>query len=139
MKKKQKKGKTAARSSRRVSRKTGVQASPQVLQITSGIRAARSELQAYTRRSEGPLSAAAARCQELYVIHTSDSAGRIQLDRERLAEALAEVGMGSLAEQALYSLALMAADDGHPVLFEADVLAVLERSATATTVARKAS
>jgi hypothetical protein len=84
----------------------------------------------HPRHPELPLSAAAAKCQQLYVTYTSDSAGRILLDRERLAHALAEAGIGALAEQALYSLALMSAADGHSALFEADVIAALE-SATA--------
>jgi hypothetical protein len=139
MKKTPKKGraKTGSRSSPRI-RKAHVQTAPQVIHITSSPEP-QSGIRPSTRRPEGTLSAAAVRCQELYVAHTHDSAGRVRLDRESLAQALTEVGLSSLAEQALYSLALMAADDGHAVLFEADVIAALERSETATTATQKAS
>ncbi|MEO8184767.1 MAG: hypothetical protein ABI895_38660 [Deltaproteobacteria bacterium] len=70
---------------------------------------------------------------------TTDSTGRIQLDRERLAHALAEAGIGTLAEQALYSLALMSAADGAAALFEADVVAALERTMRSDARAREAS
>jgi len=136
--KKQKKGKTESSSSRRASRSRELQTSPQVLHISSP--APRSGIRL---RSE-PLSAAeasmAARCQELYVTaRTTDSAGGIQLDRERLAHALAEAGIGALAEQALYSLALMSAADGAAALFEADVVAALERTTLFDTRTKEAS
>jgi histidinol-phosphate/aromatic aminotransferase/cobyric acid decarboxylase-like protein len=137
--KKQKKGKGKAGTSPAPrARKARTQTSPHVIRITSSP-APHSEIRSQVRPPNGPLSAAAAKCQELYVAHTSDSAGRIQLDRENLAQALSELGLSSLAEQALYSLALMAADDGYAVLFEADVIAALERSETATTLTQKAS
>src|SRR3954451_18884425 len=100
--KKQKKGKSEPSSSR-APRKAG--ASPQVLHITSSVPAPRSRLLACAASLEPSLSAAAAKCQALYAAHTTDRSGRIQLDGERLAQALAEAGIGPLAEQALYSLA----------------------------------
>jgi hypothetical protein len=122
--KNQKKGKTEASSSRRAPRTRALPSSPQVLHITAGPPRSRNRLQS------APAAAVAARCQELYVTaRTTDSNGRIQLDRERLADALAEAGIGALAEQALYSLALMSAADGNAALFEADVIAALERTA----------
>lgn len=76
-----------------------------------------------------PASAAAARCQQIYLAaHTSDAAGRIHLDTARLAQSLAEAGIGPLAEQALYSLSLLAAADGHSALFEEDVLAAISKA-----------
>jgi hypothetical protein len=131
--KKQKKGKAESSSSRRAPRKASAQTSPQFLHITSSAPAPRSRILMHPRRPELPLSDAAAKCQQLYVTYTSDSSGRIQLDRERLAHALAEAGIGALAEQALYSLALMSAADGHSALFEADVIAALERATAMAT------
>ena len=131
--KKQKKGKSEPSSTRRAPRKVGPRSSPQVLHITSSVPAPRSRLRARAPSLELTLSAAAAKCQELYAAHTSDHSGRIQLDGERLAQALAEAGIGPLAEQALYSLALMSAADGYAALFEADVIAALERSAALAT------
>jgi hypothetical protein len=123
--KKQKKGKTEASSSRRASRTRELQSSPQVLHISAA--APRSRIRLSSESSTGPAAAVAARCQALYVTaRTTDAAGRIQLDGDRLARALAEAGIGALAEQALYSLALMSAADGYAALFEADVIAALE-------------
>jgi hypothetical protein len=123
--KKQKNGKAAPSSTRRVARTRALPSSPQVIHITAG--AARGP----NRLRSAPAAALAARCQELYLTaRTTDSAGHIQLDGERLAAALAEVGIGALAEQALYSLALMSAADGNAALFEADVIAALERTPT---------
>ena len=99
----------------------------------TGERASRRE----ARREEGsgglcwatPASAAAARCQQIYLAaHTADASGRIQLDTARLAQSLAEAGIGPLAEQELYSLALLAAADGHAALFEEDVLAAIAKA-----------
>ena len=121
--KKQKNGKTAPSSTRRASRTRALPSSPQVLHISAG------PPRSPNRLRSAPAAALAARCQELYLTaRTTDSAGRIQLDSERLASALAEVGIGALAEQALYSLALMSAADGNAALFEADVIAALERT-----------
>jgi hypothetical protein len=76
-----------------------------------------------------PASAAAAQCQQIYLAaHTADASGRIHLDTSRLAQSLAEAGIGPLAEQALYSLSLIAAADGHPMLFEEDVLAAIAQA-----------
>lgn len=76
-----------------------------------------------------PASAAAAKCQQIYLAaHTADASGRIHLDTNRLAQSLAEAGIGPLAEQALYSLSLLAAADGHPALFEEDVLAAIAKA-----------
>lgn len=76
-----------------------------------------------------PASAAAARCQQIYLAaHTADAAGRIHLDTARLAQSLAEAGIGTRAEQELYSLSLLAAADGHAVLFEEDVLAAIAKA-----------
>ena len=121
--KKQKKGKTESSSSRRASRTRALPSSPQVLHIVAG------PPRSPNRLRSAPAAALAARCQELYLTaRTTDAAGRIQLDGERLAQALAEAGIGALAEQALYSLALMSAADGNAALFEADVIAALERT-----------
>jgi len=49
------------------------------------------------------------------------------------------VGIGPLAEQALYSLALMSAADGYAALFEADVIAALERTTPFDTRSKEAS
>jgi hypothetical protein len=136
--KKQKKGKTNSKS-RTASQTPSAQASPQVLHINGGRIALRggirvqasvptaledeASLRGETRRS------AAARCQQIYVAaHTTDAAGRIQLDAARLALSLAEAGIGVRAEQALYSLALMAAADGHGALFEEDVMAAIAKA-----------
>ena len=100
--------------------------------MTSSVPAPRNRLLAASGL-ELSLSAAAAKCQALYAAHASDRSGRIQLDGERLAQALADAGIGPLAEQALYSLALMSAADGYAALFEADVVAALERSAAPAT------
>jgi hypothetical protein len=136
--KKQKKGKTESSSSRRASRTPASQNSPQVLHISPGT--SRSLIRLHSEPWSAPPAAVAARCQELYVIaRTTDSAGRIQLDGERLAQALAEAGIGTLAEQALYSLALMSAADGHAALYEADVIAALERTTLFDTRAEEAS
>jgi hypothetical protein len=125
--KKAKKGKTEPSSSRRASRGRELQTSPQVLHITTA--APRSPNRLRSEPMSKAAASVAARCQELYLTaRTTDSTGRIQLDRERLAGALAEAGIGALAEQALYSLALMSAADGHAALFEADVIAALERT-----------
>lgn len=76
-----------------------------------------------------PASAAAARCQQIYLAaHTADASGRIHLDTARLAQSLAEAGIGPLAEQELYSLSLLAAADGHAALFEEDVLAAIAKA-----------
>jgi hypothetical protein len=76
-----------------------------------------------------PASAAAARCQQIYLAaHTADGSGRIHLDTTRLAQSLAEAGIGPLAEQELYSLSLLAAADGHAALFEEDVLAAIGKA-----------
>lgn len=133
--KKQKKGKTAASSSRHASETRELQSSPQVPHIRAGAaRGLRTELLTL------PATAVAARCQELYVTaRTTDAAGRIQLDGERLAQALAGAGIGALAEQALYSLALMSAADGDAVLFEADVIAALARTTHFDTRTKEAS
>jgi hypothetical protein len=136
--KKQKKGKTEPSSSRRASRTRELQSSPQVLHISAA--SPRSLIRLRAEPSSVPAAAVAARCQELYLTaRTTDSAGRIQLDGERLARALAEAGIGTLAEQALYSLALMSAADGYAALFEADVIAALERTTHFDTRAKEAS
>jgi hypothetical protein len=76
-----------------------------------------------------PASAAAAKYQQIYLAaHTSDPSGRIHLDTARLAQSLAEAGIGPLAEQELYSLSLLAAADGRAALFEEDVLAAIAKA-----------
>lgn len=80
-----------------------------------------------------PLLAFAARCQQVYATaRTTDASGSTRLDQDYLAQALADAGIGALAEQALYSLALMAASDGQEALFEDDVLAALQVTAQAS-------
>jgi hypothetical protein len=75
------------------------------------------------------LSAFAVRCQQMYqAARTKRADGCIQLDSERLARALADTGIGSRAEQALYSLALLAAADGDLTLFQDDVIAALQKA-----------
>jgi hypothetical protein len=72
------------------------------------------------------LSVVATKYQEIYRSARSMSEdGCIVLDRELLALSLAGTGVGSLAEQSLYSLALVAAADGSPALFKDDVIAAL--------------
>ncbi len=67
--------------------------------------------------------------QEMYLAaRTADAAGRIQLDQQRFAQSLAEAGVGSLAEQELYNLALLAAADGHASLFKEDVALALRKA-----------
>lgn len=76
-----------------------------------------------------PAAAAAAKCQQIYLAaRSADASGRIHLDTARLAQALAEAGIGPLAEQELYSLSLLAAADGHSTLFEEDVLAAIAKA-----------
>lgn len=75
------------------------------------------------------LSAFALRCQQMYqAARTKRADGCIHLDAERLAHALADTGIGSLAEQALYSLAILAAADGDLTLFQDDVIAALRKA-----------
>jgi hypothetical protein len=80
-----------------------------------------------------PLFAFAGKCQQVYASARSiDAAGNTRLDEDYLAQALADAGIGALAEQALYSLALMAASDGQEALCEDDVLAALQVTAQAS-------
>ena len=75
------------------------------------------------------LSAFAERCQQMYqAARTKRADGCIQLDGERMARALADTGIGSRAEQALYSLAILAAADGDLTLFQDDVIAALRKA-----------
>jgi hypothetical protein len=131
--KKQKQGKVeSTRSKPRAASK----ASPQVLHTPSETPAPRSGTR--PRNSEQVASAvgegatdsrAAAMCQQIYLAaHTADPSGRIHLDTTRLAQSLAEAGIGPLAEQALYSLSLLAAADGHSSLFEEDVLEAIAKA-----------
>jgi hypothetical protein len=48
---------------------------------------------------------------------SADAEGRVQLDAHRFAQALAEALVDPLAEQEVYSLALLAAAEGHTRLF----------------------
>jgi hypothetical protein len=136
--KKQKQGKVE---STRSKPRTASKASPQVLHTPSETPVPRSSTR--PRNSEqvtdgssnaglswAPLaSAAAAKCQQIYLAaHTADPSGRIHLDTTRLAQSLAEAGIGPLAEQALYSLSLLAAADGHSALFEEDVLEAIAKA-----------
>lgn len=136
--KKQKQGKVE--STRSKPRAAG-KASPQVLHTPSetpaphsGTRPRNSEQVAIDSRAAAlcwatPASAAAAKCQQIYLAaHTADPSGRIHLDTTRLAQSLAEAGIGPLAEQALYSLSLLAAADGHSALFEEDVLEAIAKA-----------
>jgi hypothetical protein len=80
-----------------------------------------------------PLLAFALECQQVYArARRTDAAGNTRLDEDYLAHALADAGIGALAEQALYSLALMAASDGQETLCEEDVLAALQVTAQAS-------
>lgn len=80
-----------------------------------------------------PLFAFAAKCQQVYATaRSTDASGNTRLDQDYLAQALADAGIGALAEQALYSLALMAASDGQETLFEDDVLEALQVTAQAS-------
>jgi hypothetical protein len=54
--------------------------------------------------------------------------GSVALDTQRFAEAVAAVGIGVLAEQELYQLALLAAAEGSLSLPEDAVAAVLSRA-----------
>jgi hypothetical protein len=75
------------------------------------------------------LSAFALHCQQMYqAARIKRADGCIQLDAERLAHALADTGIGSRAEQALYSLAILAAADGDLTLFQDDVIAALRKA-----------
>ena len=134
----QKKGKMdSARSKARAASK----ASPQVLHSPSETPAPHSALRPRSAAPSAasvdpaalcwatPATAAAAKCQQIYLAaHTADASGRIHLDTARLAQSLAEAGIGPLAEQALYSLSLLAAADGHAALFEEDVLAAIAKA-----------
>jgi hypothetical protein len=80
-----------------------------------------------------PLLAFAAKCQQVYATaRSTDASGMTRLDEEYLAQALADAGIGALAEQTLYSLALMASSDGQETLVEDDVLAALQVTAQAS-------
>jgi len=80
-----------------------------------------------------PLLAFATKCQQVYTTaRITDASGTTRLDEEYLAQALADAGIGALAEQTLYSLALMAASDGQETLVEDDVLAALQVTAQAS-------
>lgn len=151
--KKQKKAKTGSNSSRRASRAHPASTSPQVAHISenpvggpvssapsspvsevvpSGIRL-RGSVRSTPVSAGDPLLAFAAKCQQVYATASStDASGSIRLDEDFLAQALADAGIGALAEQALYSLALMAASDGQETLIEDDVLAALQVTAQAS-------
>jgi hypothetical protein len=142
--KKPKKGKTnssapsSSPSQRSASQRVPAQSSPQVLHIAPDmtsddpIRIAAGLAPSTEPESRPPPQShvtTVARCQQLYAAaHTTDAAGRIQLDAARLAQSLADAGIGIRAEQELYSMALMAAADGHAALFEADVLAAIAKA-----------
>ena len=80
-----------------------------------------------------PLLAFAAKCPQVYAAaRSTDASGSTRLDEDYLAQALADAGIGALAEQAIYSLALMAASDGQETLCEDDVLAALQVTAQAS-------
>lgn len=55
----------------------------------------------------------------------TDSDGRVSLDTERFARALAETTVGVLAEQQLYHLGVLAAAEDQAALFVDDVVAAL--------------
>ena len=64
-------------------------------------------------------AATAAEYQRMYAAAwTADAQGRLQLDAQRFAEALAEALVDPLAEQDVYSRALLAAAEGDTSLFE---------------------
>lgn len=68
-------------------------------------------------------AATAAEFQRLYAAAwTADAEGRLQLDAEQFAQALAEALVDPLAEQDVYSRALLAAAEGHSSLFKEDPL-----------------
>jgi hypothetical protein len=151
--KKQKKAKTGSSSSRRASRATPANTSPQVAHrseipasspasgaptapvseiVPSGIRL-RGSVRSAPVSAGDPLLAYAAKCQQVYATaRSTDASGTIRLDEDFLAQALADAGIGVLAEQTLYSLALMAASDGQETLVEDDVLAALQLTAQAS-------
>jgi hypothetical protein len=138
--KKQKKAKTSSSSSRRASRATPASTSPQVPHTPSGKREAphseirlRGTVRSTPVSAADPLLAFAAKCQQVYsTARRTDASGSTRLDEDYLAQALADAGIGALAEQALYSLALMAASDGQETLLEDDVLAALQVTAQAS-------
>lgn len=68
-------------------------------------------------------AAAAAEYQRMYAAASaSDAEGRVQLDAQRFAQALAEALVDPLIEQDVYSRALLAAAEGHRSLFKEDEL-----------------
>lgn len=73
------------------------------------------------RAVRGIDAAAAAEYQRLYAAAwTADAQGRVQLDAQRFAHALAEALVDPLTEQDVYSRALLAAAEGHRSLFKED-------------------
>jgi hypothetical protein len=70
------------------------------------------------RRSRKVDPASEAKYQRIYAAaRVADGNGHVQLDERRFAEMLADVVLDPLTEQELYTLALMAAADGHTSLF----------------------
>ena len=100
--------------------------------VPSGIRL-RGGVRSAPLSAGDPLLAFAAKCQQVYATaRSTDASGTTRLDEDFLAQALADAGIGALAEQALYSLALMAASDGQETLVEDEVLAALQVTAQAS-------
>ena len=63
----------------------------------------------------------AAEYQRMYAAAwTADAEGRLQLDVQRFAQALADTLVDPLTEQDVYSWALLAAAEGHSALFKED-------------------
>lgn len=68
-------------------------------------------------------AATAAEYQRMYAAAwTADAEGRLQLDAQRFAQALADALVDPLTEQDVYSRALLAAAEGHRSLFKEDPL-----------------
>lgn len=66
-------------------------------------------------------AATAAEYQRMYAAAwTEDGEGHVRLDAQRFAQALAEALVDPLTEQDVYSRALLAAAEGHSLLFEED-------------------
>jgi hypothetical protein len=121
--------------------KSGIRVRPAAELHPDGPRGAHVQVGAAEGREElstaARLAALASKYLEIYrAARTLSADGCIVLDRERLALSLAETGVGSLAEQSLYSLALVAAADGDSALFKEDVIAALRSAVAAFSVQR---
>lgn len=78
---------------------------------------------------ERSVSSAATLYQSMYAAACCASTeGSVALDAERFAQSVAGMGIGVLAEQELYQLALLAAAEGDLSLPEDEVVAVLSKA-----------